>query len=371
MASQTQPHRFTTEHRVVWGAHPSQLPDPGPVHLVVTSPPYPMVAMWDDAFSAQSPAAAEALDAGNGPVAFEAMHRILDPIWEACFERLVPGGFICVNVGDATRTIDGSFQLYSNHARTIQGLLAAGFGLLPDILWRKPTNAPNKFMGSGMLPAGAYVTYEHEYIIVARKGGKRSFRTASDRARRRRSAFFWEERNQWFSDLWQGLTGTRQHLDAATRKRSAAFPLELPARLIDMYSLQQDRVFDPFAGTGTTALAAAAAGRHSLSLERSADLQGTFDARMAQVPTVSSQRFDRRLADHKAFVTARTAAGKDCRHVHSTGSFAVMTSQEKDLALPLAQGIEPHAPGAWTVETVAAVERTARNQPPRGGLQRS
>ena len=219
MASQTQPHRFTTEHRVVWGAHPNQLPDPGPVHLVVTSPPYPMVAMWDDAFSAQSSAAAEAMSAGNGPAAFEAMHRILDPIWEACFERLVPGGFICVNVGDATRTIDGSFQLYSNHARTIQGLLAAGFGLLPDILWRKPTNAPNKFMGSGMLPAGAYVTYEHEYIIVARKGGKRSFRTVADRARRRRSAFFWEERNQWFSDLWQGLTGTRQHLDAATRKR--------------------------------------------------------------------------------------------------------------------------------------------------------
>ena len=195
---------------------------------------------------------------------------------------------------------------------------------------------------------------------MARKGGKRSFRTASERARRRRSAFFWEERNQWFSDLWQGLTGTRQHLDAATRKRSAAFPLELPARLIDMYSLQEDRVLDPFAGTGTTALAAAAAGRHSLSLERSSDLQSTFEARMAQVPTVSSQRFDRRLADHQAFVAARAAAGKGCRHVHTTGGFAVMTGQEKDLALPLAQGIEPQVPGGWLVEMVAAVERTAR-----------
>ncbi|HCH62055.1 MAG: hypothetical protein CL927_02080 [Deltaproteobacteria bacterium] len=345
------PTRFTTRHRVVWGAHPDQLPDGGPVHLVVTSPPYPMVAMWDDAFSAQSASVTDALAAEDGPGAFESMHRILDPIWAACFERLVPGGFICVNVGDATRTIGGSFQLYSNHARTIQGLMAAGFGMLPDILWRKPTNAPNKFMGSGMLPAGAYVTYEHEYIIVARKGGKRVFRTAAERARRRRSAFFWEERNQWFSDLWQGLTGIRQHLDAATRKRSAAFPMALPARLIDMYSLQEDCVFDPFAGTGTTAIAAASAGRHSLSMERERDLEVVFNERMTRVPAVSAARSAHRLAEHHSFVEARTAAGKPCKHTHGRGGFPVMTSQERELALPVAESIERVGAGEWAVVT--------------------
>ena len=351
MAPVTHPSLCTTQHRLYRGDHPDVLPGDVPVHLVVTSPPYPMVQMWDAGFSAQSPAVAEALAAEDGPRAFEAMHRVLDPIWAACFERLVPGGFICVNVGDATRTIGGSFQLYSNHARTIQGLLAAGFGLLPDILWRKPTNAPNKFMGSGMLPAGAYVTYEHEYIIVARKGGKRVFRSAADRARRRRSAFFWEERNHWFSDLWQGLTGTRQHLDAATRKRSGAFPVPLPARLIDMYSLQEDCVLDPFAGTGTTALAAAAAGRHSISVERAAGLAEVFAASMERVPAVSAARLAQRLEAHAAFVEARLAAGKSCKHVHTATGIPVMTSQERELALPLARSIEADGPDAWTVST--------------------
>ena len=58
--------------------------------------------------------------------------------------------------------IKDDFCLYPNHARILNYLLDIGFSALPDILWRKQTNAPNKFMGSGMLPAGAYVTLEHE-----------------------------------------------------------------------------------------------------------------------------------------------------------------------------------------------------------------
>jgi DNA modification methylase len=341
---------FRTQHTVEWTGRPASGADASPVHLVVTSPPYPMVEMWDASFSAQSSVVEDALADERGTDAFEAMHALLDPIWATCFERLVPGGIICVNVGDATRTLGGQFRLYSNHARTIQGLLAAGFQLLPDILWRKPTNAPNKFMGSGMLPAGAYVTYEHEYVIIGRKGDKRAFRTQADRQRRRRSAFFWEERNVWFSDLWQGLTGTRQRLDAQTRKRSGAFPVELPARLIDMYSLQEDRVLDPFAGTGTTALAAAAAGRHSVSVEREPGLSEVFAESMDRVVAVSSERAEARLAAHRAFVSSRLAAGKVCKHHNGPYGFPVVTGQERDLALPVVRSLSAVGEAAWEAE---------------------
>ena len=168
------------------------------VDLVVTSPPYPMIEMWDDTFRQMSADVREALDEGWGWAAFEAMHLELDRVWLECFRLLRPGGIACINIGDATRTLGGEFQLFPNHARILQAACALGFTTLPDILWRKPTNAPNKFLGSGMLPAGAYVTYEHEYVLVLRKGAKREFRTDAERIARRRSAFFWEERNAWF-----------------------------------------------------------------------------------------------------------------------------------------------------------------------------
>jgi DNA modification methylase len=183
---------------------------------------------------------------------FEAQHQALDAVWAECARVLADGGFLCVNIGDATRSLNDQFCLYPNHARILTAAMRLGLTPLPDILWRKPNNSPNKFMGSGTLPAGAYVTYEHEYILILRKGGKRQF-SKEEQARRAASAYFWEERNQWFSDLWTDLLGADQRLlDPEARARSAAYPLELPYRLILMYSIEGDVVLDPFVGTGTT-----------------------------------------------------------------------------------------------------------------------
>jgi DNA modification methylase len=118
-----------------------------------------------------------------------------------------------------------------------------GFSALPAILWRKQTNAPNKFMGSGMMPPGAYVTLEHEYILILRKGNKREFTSIKEKQNRRESAFFQEERNFWFSDVWMDLKGTTQNLfDNKATERSAAYPFELPYRLISMFSVKSDTV---------------------------------------------------------------------------------------------------------------------------------
>ena len=200
------------------------------VALVVTSPPYPMIGMWDGPFAARDPRIAAALEAGEGREAFRLMHEELDPVWAGLHRVLTDGGIACLNVGDATRTVGGRFRLYANHARILQACLALGFDALPPILWRKPTNAPNKFMGSGMLPAGAYVTLEHEYILVLRKGGRREFRTPAERLARRRSALFWEERNSWFSDGWD-LAGARQELNhggAPARRAAPPSPSSWP-----------------------------------------------------------------------------------------------------------------------------------------------
>ena len=309
------------------------------VDLVVTSPPYPMIAMWDDLFVRADPEVQKVLGGENGPRAFEAMHRALEPVWREVFRVLRPGGFACINIGDAVRTIGGDFRLYANHVRILARLVEAGFGPLPAILWRKQTNAPNKFMGSGMLPAGAYVTLEHEYVLICRKGSKREFKTPDEKQNRQESAIFWEERNQWFSDVWMDLKGSRQSLNGKEkRKRSGAFPFELAYRLINMYSVRGDTVLDPFLGTGTTMLAAMAAGRNSIGLEIDPSLAPAIRDAAKKIIPFSNHRMADRLADHRLFVQERMDAGKPIKHTNLAYGFPVVTSQEINLVFhPLRQ----------------------------------
>jgi len=304
------------------------------VDLIVTSPPYPMIEMWDDLFRRQDPAVGEALARGQGPEAFELMHGRLDPVWRECRRVLRDGGLACLNVGDAARTINGSFGLYSNHARIMQSLLGLGFTALPAIIWRKQTNAPNKFMGSGMLPAGAYVTLEHEFILILRKGPKRSFLTEAEKRNRRESAFFWEERNAWFSDVWLDIKGAGQDLNhKEARLRSAAYPFELAYRLVSMFSVKGDTVLDPFLGTGTTLAAALAAGRNGLGCEMDESLAEPIRAGLSSLADLARARVRERLSAHLRFVRDMAAAGRPLRHVNRHYGFPVMTGQEKDLLL--------------------------------------
>ena len=241
-----------TSHRILFknASDLSELADQS-IDLMVTSPPYPMIEMWDEIFSLQNSAIKNALEQKDGKTAFELMHQELDKVWSETFRVLKEGGFACINIGDATRKIDSEFELYPSHSRILQNCLKLGFSALPEILWRKQTNAPNKFMGSGMLPAGAYVTLEHEFILILRKGGKREFKTSEEKLKRMQSAFFWEERNLWFSDVWEDLKGAKQNkIHREIRERSGAYPFELPYRIINMFSLRGDTVLDPFLGPG-------------------------------------------------------------------------------------------------------------------------
>lgn len=128
------------------------LPDKS-IDLVVTSPPYPMIEMWDRQFAGLDPTIATKLTADYYRDAFDAMHSNLDLIWSQLFRIMKEGAYACINIGDATRTTNGQFQLFPNRARIESSFFNLGFYVLPPIIWRKQTNAPNKFMGSGILPA--------------------------------------------------------------------------------------------------------------------------------------------------------------------------------------------------------------------------
>jgi len=304
------------------------------VEVVVTSPPYPMIEMWDDCFAAQDSGVRRALAAGRGWDAFEAMHALLDRVWNEVYRVLVPGGMACINIGDATRTIDGTFVLYPNHVRIVSHLVRLGFSPLPAILWRKQTNAPNKFMGSGMFAPGAYVTLEHEYVLIVRKGDKRSFGPEAARARRRESAFFWEERNAWFSDVWLDLKGTGQNLlERDTRERSGAYPFELAYRLISMFSVKGDTVLDPFVGTGTTALAAMAAARNSVGFELDDGLKNVILASAEGIVETANARIDERLESHIRFIRNRFEIHGRFGYLNRHYGFPVVTRQETELLL--------------------------------------
>ncbi|MFC7167477.1 DNA-methyltransferase [Halospeciosus flavus] len=330
-----------TDHRVVVGdARRLDRVADDAVDLVVTSPPYPMIEMWDDLFASLNPAVGEHLDAGDGRAAFEAMHEQLGEVWAEVERVLVDGGIACVNVGDATRKVDGSFRVYQNHSRVVDAFEDLGFEPLPELLWRKPVNSAAKFMGSGMVPPNAYVTLEHEYVLVFRNG-KRSRQFEPRAQHRYESAYFWEERNRWFSDVWEDVQGELQDLGHdALRSRSAAYPFEVPYRLINMYSVYGDTVLDPFWGTGTTSLAAMAAGRNSIGYELDAEFAEVFDDRVDDVAALSHNVARQRLDAHRDFVAREREKGEAFGYDAEHYDFPVTTKQERRIRFYAVTNVE-------------------------------
>jgi DNA modification methylase len=265
-----------TKHMIIIGnsQQMSELADAS-IHLTVTSPPYPMIQMWDEQFSKVDPKIGELwkmleADDHEETVAqiYDAMHESLAKAWQETYRVLVNGGIACINIGDATRTINGKFRLFPNHARIIEHCEKAGFTTLPYVLWKKPTTKPKykgkgAFLGSGFLPPNAYVTLDCEFILILRKGNLRKFPTKD--ANRHDSKFTKKQRDAWFTQIWN-LKGTRQ-IKSQLARRTAAFPEEIANRLIRMFSVKGDTVLDPFLGSGTTTRIAAQNERNSVGYE--------------------------------------------------------------------------------------------------------
>jgi modification methylase len=224
------------------------------VHLVCTSPPYAMLKEYPD----------HPDQLGNIP-GYEDFLNELDRVWEECFRILVPGGRIACVVGDVC--------LSRRKARRHQVLpLAAdiqvrgrrlGFDNLTPIRWLKVANIvleasrSARYLGKPNLPNGV-VKNDIEHILFLRKPGGYRKPTASQEHLSRINT---DDYIKWFSPVWTDIRGQIR------KDHPAPYPLEVANRLVRMFSFVGDTVVDPFAGTGTTALAALIAGRNSISLD--------------------------------------------------------------------------------------------------------
>lgn len=137
----------------------------------------------------------------------------------------------------------------------------------------------------------------------------------------------------WFSDIWK-FKGVRQTLDCRnTRGRSAAFPFELAYRLINMYSIREDTVLDPFAGTGTTTCASIASSRNSIAYEIDPGLVETITETVATSKAEINGRLQERIETHRLFVESYSKK-KEIIHYNDYYRVPVVTSQETEIILP-------------------------------------
>lgn len=246
-----------TSHRLHLGdaRDLSWLPDRS-VHLVVTSPPY-----WTLKKYAEN-------ERQMGEIEdYEVFLSELDKAWAECARALVPGGRICCIVGDVCvpRKKAGRHFIMPLHADIQARARNVKLDCLTPILWHKIANGATEVEGNGAgfygkpYQPGAVVKNDIEYILFLRKGGQYRKVTPLQKAL---SMLTKQEMQAWWRSIWTDITGS------STRgAHPAPYPVSLAERLIRMFSFAGDTILDPFAGTGSTALAAVAAGRNSISNE--------------------------------------------------------------------------------------------------------
>lgn len=235
----------------------SLIPDES-VQLIITSPPYWTLKDYD-------------VDGqiGKGSSSYEYYLSELNKVWKECVRVLAPDGKICINImpflltGKAarfdrreTRLVLGDIESFMNTTGCMYQ-----FGLY---IWDKRKIARFSSFGSYPYPPNIFSTYPYEWITIFSKKGKRKPVSKEIKVK---SKLTTEEWQKWaINSIWE-----MQPAKAKMEGHPAPFPKELPSRLIKLYSFWGDTVLDPFAGTGTTLLAAQELGRKSIGFELNPD----------------------------------------------------------------------------------------------------
>lgn len=211
-----------------------ELPDCS-VHLMVTSPPYNVGKEYDE------------------DLTLDQYCSFLRRVMTEVYRVLVPGGRACINIANLGRR-----PYLPLHAFIVQEMLGLGFLMRGEIIWDKGASAsPSTAWCSWRSPVNPTLRDTHEYILVFCKG---SFGRANPQ--RRRSTIGREEFLESTRSVWRFPAEP-----AGKVGHPAPFPVELPRRLIQLYTFEGEVVLDPFMGSGTTALAALETGRHFVGYE--------------------------------------------------------------------------------------------------------
>lgn len=225
------------------------------VHLVVTSPPY-----WN------------IKDYGNQrQIGYRdtlvGYIQKLNKVWDECLRVLKPGCRMCINIGDEYIRAEGKtpYQIIPLHSYLVNNIILETSRrrrvlYLGSIIWQKiPTTRTTggaSVMGSYGFPRNGYVSYNYEYIAIFKKRGQAP-KPPENKERERIDLPGWRE---LFNGVWR-FNGARQTAGIA------AFPDELPKRLIRMFTYEGDTVLDPFLGSGTTTKVAVKMERKSIGYE--------------------------------------------------------------------------------------------------------
>ena len=244
--------------------HMSQVAD-GSVALVVTSPPY---------FAGKEYEAA--LGSGHVPATYLDYLGMLGDVFAECVAKIEPGGRIAVNVANLGR------RPYRSLAADVVAILQDRLGLLlrGEVVWWKARGAAGSCAwGSFQSPANPVLRDLTERVVIASKGRFDRALSARERAARGLPAEASISRDEFLeatTDVWEIPA------ESATRVgHPAPFPVELPLRLIELFTYRGDVVLDPFVGSGTTAVAAVRAGRHYLGYDTDDEYLVAARARVA------------------------------------------------------------------------------------------
>ncbi len=212
----------------------AELPD-NSVHLMVTSPPYNVGKDYDE------------------DLTLEEYLSFLRRVWAETYRVLVPGGRACINLANLGRK-----PYIPLHAFILRDVLDLGFLMRGEIIWDKGASASSSTAWGSWQSAGNPTLRDvHEYILVFSKG---SFRR--DRLDGRKDTITKEEFLEFTKSVWAFAAESAKKVG-----HPAPFPVELPYRLIQLYTFEGEVVLDPFMGSGQTALAALKSRRHFVGYE--------------------------------------------------------------------------------------------------------
>ena len=200
-----------------------EIPDDS-IHLMITSPPYNVGKEYDNDLTLD-----EYLELLTG--VFREVHR-----------KLVTGGRACINIANIGRK-----PYIPLHAMVIEIMLDLGFLMRGEIIWDKSASAGGSCAwGSWMSASNPVLRDYHEYILVFSKDSY-----SKNKKQEKRDTISHDDFIQWTQSVWKFPA-----VNAKKIGHPAPFPVELPHRLINLYSYEGDVVLDPFCGSGSTCIAA-------------------------------------------------------------------------------------------------------------------
>lgn len=211
-----------------------ELPD-NSVHLVVTSPPYNVGKEYDEDLSLQE------------------YKMFLKKVWSEVYRVLVPGGRACINIANLGRR-----PYLPLHTYIIEDMLELGFLMRGEVIWDKGSSvSPSTAWGSWLSASNPTLRDVHEYILIFSK-----YAFSRKNANKRKNTIAREEFLEFTKSVW------KFDAEPATRVRHPApFPVELPFRLIQLYTFEEDVLLDPFMGSGQAAIAAIKTNRYYVGYE--------------------------------------------------------------------------------------------------------